>query len=189
MASISILVADGAVIAALLSCLISLAGDRRPRFFQRGSFLLLGVSGPGAVVAGLTPVITATISTQTLILGLPWLNRHLRLDILSGWFLMMIGVVTVAVAVYGPGYVLEFTHGPHSLAVLGCFTGLFITGMELVGIESESVRLRRGRAILHYDGENFEVPETQSVYYAPRRSHNWRNPHKQLCELHVMRQR
>jgi len=59
----------------------------------------------------------------------------------------------------------------------------------LVGIESEFVWVRRGRAVLHYDGDNFEVAETQSVYYDPRRSHNWRNPHKQLCELLIVRQR
>ena len=59
----------------------------------------------------------------------------------------------------------------------------------LVGIESEFVWVRRGRAVLHYDGENFEISETQSVYYDPRRSHNWHNPHKSICELLVVRQR
>ena len=59
----------------------------------------------------------------------------------------------------------------------------------LVGIESEFVWVRRGSAVLHYDGEDFEIAETQSVYYDPRRSHNWRNPHKQACELLIVRQR
>ncbi|MEJ2572030.1 MAG: XRE family transcriptional regulator [Gammaproteobacteria bacterium] len=59
----------------------------------------------------------------------------------------------------------------------------------LVGIESEFVWVRRGRAVLHYDDDNFEVAEMQSVYYDPRRSHNWRNPYDQLCELLVVRQR
>lgn len=59
----------------------------------------------------------------------------------------------------------------------------------LVGIESEFVWVRRGRAVLHYDGDNFEVAEMQSVYYDPRRSHNWRNPYDQLCELLMVRQR
>ena len=59
----------------------------------------------------------------------------------------------------------------------------------LVGIESEFVWVRRGRAVLHYDGEDFEVGEMQSVYYDPRRSHNWRNPHRQPCELLMVRQR
>ena len=59
----------------------------------------------------------------------------------------------------------------------------------LVGIESEFVWVRRGGAVLHYDGQDFEVAETQSVYYDPRRSHNWRNPHEQLCELLIVRQR
>jgi XRE family transcriptional regulator, regulator of sulfur utilization len=59
----------------------------------------------------------------------------------------------------------------------------------LVGIESEFVWVRRGRAMLHYEGENFKVAETQSVYYDPRRSHNWRNPYNELCELLMVRQR
>jgi len=59
----------------------------------------------------------------------------------------------------------------------------------LVGIESEFVWMRRGSAVLHYDGEDFKINETQSVYYDPRRSHNWRNPHKQPCELLIVRQR
>ena len=59
----------------------------------------------------------------------------------------------------------------------------------LVGIESEFVWVRRGRAVLQYEGEDMEVTETQSVYYDPRRSHNWRNPYGHLCELLIVRQR
>ncbi len=138
MASFSLLIADGAVLAALLSSLISLAGNTRPRLFQFGTFLLLGISGLGALIAGLLPLIASTVSTQTLIIGLPWLNWHLRLDPLSGWFLVIIGAVTLAVAAYGPGYVREFTHGSQSLAVLGSFTGLFIAGMELVVLADDA---------------------------------------------------
>lgn len=59
----------------------------------------------------------------------------------------------------------------------------------IVGIESEFVWVNRGRAVLHYDGEDIEIRETQSVHYDPRRSHNWRNPYKRPCELLIVRQR
>ncbi len=52
-----------------------------------------------------------------------------------------------------------------------------------IGGETEYVWVRRGRAILEYDGEAHELNETQSVYYDPRKAHNWRNPFEQPCEL------
>ena len=59
----------------------------------------------------------------------------------------------------------------------------------LVGMESEFVWIRSGRAVLHYDGEEIEVSSPQAVYYDPRRNHNWRNPHQEPCELLLIRQR
>ena len=59
----------------------------------------------------------------------------------------------------------------------------------LVGIESEFVWVRRGRAVLHYNGEDIEIAETQSVYYDPQHSHNWRNPFGHTCELLIVRRR
>lgn len=59
----------------------------------------------------------------------------------------------------------------------------------LVGIESEFVWVRSGRALLHYDGTDYEIETAQSVYYDPRRSHNWRNPYDEVCEMLLVRQR
>lgn len=58
-----------------------------------------------------------------------------------------------------------------------------------VGIESEFVWVRRGRAVLHYDGQEIAVGEKQAVYYDPRRSHNWHNPYSTKCEMLMVRQR
>ena len=43
---------------------------------------------------------------------------------------LLLGVV--GAATWQAGYVREFEHGKHSLAVLGLFTGFFVAGMELV---------------------------------------------------------
>jgi len=59
----------------------------------------------------------------------------------------------------------------------------------LVGMESEFIWIRSGRAILHYDGRDIEVGAAQAVYYDPRRSHNLRNPYAEPCELLLIRQR
>ncbi len=52
-----------------------------------------------------------------------------------------------------------------------------------IGGETEYVWVRRGRAVFEYGGETHELNETQSVYYDPRKAHNWRNPFEGPCEL------
>lgn len=95
-------------------------------------FILLGISGLCAFLAGAGILTSNSVATDTLPFGLPWLNWHIRLDPLSGFFLCVLGLPLVAVSLYGPGYVREFEHGKYSLSVLGLFTGLFVAGMELV---------------------------------------------------------
>ncbi|QJD30631.1 hydrogenase 4 subunit B [Methylococcus geothermalis] len=95
-------------------------------------FALLGFSGISAVLAGLDTLQSGAVLTDTLPLGLPWLNWHIRIDPLAGFFLCVLGLPLIAVSLYGPGYVREFEHGKHSLSALGLFTGLFVAGMELV---------------------------------------------------------
>jgi formate hydrogenlyase subunit 3/multisubunit Na+/H+ antiporter MnhD subunit len=121
-----------AIGAALASAVVSLAADRYPFVLRLLAMPLLGLSGLGAAAAGLGLLAAGGVQTATLPLGLPWLPWQLRLDVLSAFFLLIIGVVTAAVAVYGPGYVREFEKGRDSLAALGGFTGLFVAGMQLV---------------------------------------------------------
>ena len=121
-----------AVAAALASALVSLGADRRPLLLRLAAFSLLGLSGLAALSAGLLALAEPLPFRVQLPLGLPWLPWHLRVDSLSGLFLALIGTVTVAVSLFGPGYTREFEHGRQPLAVLGLFTGLFVAGMELV---------------------------------------------------------
>lgn len=120
------------IILTLLSSLISLGADRYPVLLRRVAFLLLGLAGLAAVINGTLVLIEHSAITGQLPLGLPWMNWHLRLDPLSAFFLIIVGLITTAVSLYGPGYTQEFEHSPYSLGVLGFFTGLFITGMMLV---------------------------------------------------------
>ena len=127
-----------AVALTLVSAAISLATGRWPRAAMRLAFVALGVSGLGAAISGVQALFLPHAQTATLAIGLPWLQWHLRLDALSGFFLSLIGVVTLAVSIYGPSYVREFEHSRDPLPVLGAFTGLFVAGMMLVVLADDA---------------------------------------------------
>ncbi len=105
---------------------------------RRVAMPLLALSGLAAVAAGIWALIAGGSISTTLPLGLPWLPWHLRLDALSGLFLMIIGLVTTAVGIYGRSYVRDFEHGRDSLTALGVFTGLFLVGMLLVVLADDA---------------------------------------------------
>ena len=123
-----------ALASALASGVLALGADRYPNMLRYGSSLLLGFCGLFAILAGGWALIDETHSTDQLALGLPWLKWHLRMDPLSGFFFSLVGVLVLAISLYAPGYLREFTHQGHrqALSVLGLFTGLFIFGMLLV---------------------------------------------------------
>ncbi len=121
--------AGAAVVAALASAASGLLATRWPRTLSWLAFPLLAVCGVAALAAGLLALAGDTTTTAILPLGLPWLPWHVRLDPLSGVFLLILGAVLVPVAIYGPGYTRVFRNGKDSLAALGVFTGLFVTGM------------------------------------------------------------
>jgi len=99
---------------------------------QKAVFMLLGLSGVFAVLAGLSVLISQGVVTDQLSLGLPWLPWHVRFDCLSGFFFLIVGIAVSAVSLYGPGYVKSYKDSQHPFAVLGLFTGLFVAGMLLV---------------------------------------------------------
>lgn len=105
---------------------------RFPILLRRAVFVVLGLSGVFAVLAGLSVLIGQGVITDQIGLGLPWLPWHVRFDCLSGFFFLIIGIAVSAVSLYGPGYVNSYKESQHPFAVLGLFTGLFVAGMLLV---------------------------------------------------------
>jgi len=99
---------------------------------QQGVFALLLLSGIGAVIGGATALLTNQIARDILPLGLPWMHWHVRLDALSGFFLIIIGIGIIPVSLYGPGYIRQYRQDRYPLWLLGLCTGLFVAGMELV---------------------------------------------------------
>jgi hydrogenase-4 component B len=127
-----------AVALALASSLASVFTVWTPALLRTLALPLLGLAGIAAAVAGSIALVQGGVATATLPLGLPWLPWHLRLDALSGVFLVIIGVVTFAAGLYGPAYVRGFENGKDSLPALGGFTGLFIVGMLMVVLADDA---------------------------------------------------
>lgn len=105
---------------------------RYPNALRQVVFVLLGLSGIFAALAGVSVMLGQGIITDQIGLGLPWLPWHVRFDSLSGFFYLIIGIAVIAVSLYGPGYVHAYDESQHPFAVLGLFTGLFVSGMLLV---------------------------------------------------------
>ncbi|MGZ4996004.1 MAG: proton-conducting transporter transmembrane domain-containing protein, partial [Methylobacter sp.] len=109
-----------------------LEAKRFPTLLRQSVFVLLGLSGVFAVLAGLAVLIGKETVTDQLSLGLPWLPWHVRFDCLSGFFFLIVGIAVSAVSLYGPGYVNSYKESQHPFAILSLFTGLFVAGMLLV---------------------------------------------------------
>ncbi len=120
-----------AVLAAALSGVLPLLVARR-RYAQRVAFALLAASAIAAIVAGAWALTGETTLAERLPLGLPWLKWHVRLDVLSGFFHIVIGVVVLATSFYGPSYLREYESGQNDPTVLNLASGFFIAGMLLV---------------------------------------------------------
>jgi formate hydrogenlyase subunit 3/multisubunit Na+/H+ antiporter MnhD subunit len=124
--------------AALGSGICALVAHRCPAVVRWLVFPLLVVSGLASVAAAVA-ILSMNGPIQSIVpIGLPWLNWHLRLDSLSAFLLFIIGIVTFAVGLFGPGYVRGYAHSHYSLGVLGMATGLFVAGMQLVVIADDA---------------------------------------------------
>ncbi len=127
-----------AVLLVLASALASLFAQRYPAIIKWLAMPLFGLSGILLIVAGIQGLLSGQVFTAELPFGLPWLTWHVRADVLAFFFLLLIGIICVAVALYAPGYVREFENGRDPVAALGAFTGLFVAGMQLVVLANDA---------------------------------------------------
>lgn len=131
----------GLLVTVTLALLSSLAGGLLHRYTgaQRAiSSLLLALSGLGAVLSGRGALLGGQGVTAHWPLGLPWLQWQWRLDGLAGCFLLMIGLVTTATAIYAFAYNREFHGNTRRLSAITVFTGLFVAGMQLVVLADDA---------------------------------------------------
>jgi formate hydrogenlyase subunit 3/multisubunit Na+/H+ antiporter MnhD subunit len=137
-----LLLVYAAVIFTLLSGVVSLFAVRlHPGFLHFGSFFFLFLSGSASVAAGGWVLLAKLTVTDRFDMGLPWLAWHLRVDPLTGFFLILLGTLVVAISLYGPSYTREFTRGDvtQPLPPLGIFTALFILGMQMLLLADDAL--------------------------------------------------
>jgi len=101
------------------------------------SFLSLSISCLIAVIAGIWSMFNGIPESGTLLIGLPDLPFHLRLDPLSGFFLVVIGSLGFFVSIYSIGY-CQIYLAHRSITRLVIFYCLFIMGMFLVVLSDDA---------------------------------------------------
>ncbi len=101
-------------------------------------FPLTAIASAAAVIAGVWTVSKGFVLSKTIPLGLPDLPFHLRLDPLSGFFLVVIGLSGLFVSIYSIGYVKGvLKHRPVTgLIVFYC---IFLAGMFLVTLADDAL--------------------------------------------------
>jgi formate hydrogenlyase subunit 3/multisubunit Na+/H+ antiporter MnhD subunit len=127
---------DIMLIAACLWLVIGLAGlaaQRNSRFVARALFPLGAIVGVGAGLVALASLGNPA-QTAVLVIGLPDLPFHLRLDNLSAVFVLLLGVVSAGISIYAAGYFGHPGQGGQSTAhgVLCLEYHLFLASMLMV---------------------------------------------------------
>jgi len=101
-----------------------------------GRILVYGGSAilcAGFVWTGFT-ALTGSVQRLVLPLGLPWIGTHLRLDALSGFFLVLVGLGGAGASIFALGY---GRHEAHPERILP-FYPAFLAGMALVVIADDA---------------------------------------------------
>ena len=125
---------------ALLLLLLALTPFLRlnQRLLINVGFSLIAVASFLAAAAGVWTVASGVTAQVVLPIGLPDLPFHLRLDLLSGYFLVVVGLLATFVSIYSIGYVKGFL-GVRPVTSLVVFYALFIGGMFLVVLADDAL--------------------------------------------------
>lgn len=102
------------------------------------SFALFGISGAAAVFVGISFLFARSAIHYQINSDFPDVVWQFKVDPLSGFFLFIVGIVVVSVAVYGPGYMRSYGKR-NSTARMSFFSGLFIAGMYLVLLADDAL--------------------------------------------------
>lgn len=120
---------------ALLSSFSQLLA-KNTKFAKFISAVLLGISGLSAIFFGILTLLHKGNVTFEIPVGINNIFWHFRLDALSGFFYIIIGIITTVVAIYAPAYLRSYKKN-NSIKFINFFTGLFIAGMSLVLVAND----------------------------------------------------
>jgi hydrogenase-4 component B len=102
------------------------------------SFSLTTFASLAAVASGAWALLS-NVPLQVIVpLGLPDLPFHLRLDVLSGFFLVIVGLLSTFVSIYSIGYVKGYL-GHRPITSLVVFYSIFLVGMQLVVLADDAL--------------------------------------------------
>jgi formate hydrogenlyase subunit 3/multisubunit Na+/H+ antiporter MnhD subunit len=114
---------------ALLGGVLSPALNARPAKQRYLLSMLLAASGIMAFLSGILSLTFPATGSIQLPIGLPWLPMHLKLDALSGFFMLTVGALLFPVGIYSVGYLKEISE-KRGLGQFGLFLSLFVLGMQ-----------------------------------------------------------
>jgi hydrogenase-4 component B len=92
-------------------------------------YFVLGAAGSVVLASAAFPALSGDAQTIVLPLGLPDLPFHLRLDSLSGFFLVLLGVASAGISLYAAEY---FGTGQRNVRLICLQYHLFLASMALV---------------------------------------------------------
>ncbi len=110
---------------------------RQERLLIPVAFSLAAVASGGVTLAGFLTLSQGLNSAATIPLGLPGLPFNVRLDPLAGFFLIVIGLLSLFTSIYSIGYVRGYL-GQRPVTPLVLFYLLFLAGMLLVIIADDA---------------------------------------------------
>lgn len=110
----------------------------RQRLLSYFTFFVAATASLLSVIAGASAVWSGQTQKIQLLMGLPDLPFHLRLDPLAGFFLTVIGLLAFFVSVYSMGYIKGFL-GRRSVTSLVIFYCLFLAGMYMVVLSDDAL--------------------------------------------------
>jgi len=130
--------ASGSIVFLMLLALLAGLLARAQRVMITICFLGAAAASLVTAVAGATAVLSGNTEEFVLLLGLPDLPFHLRLDPLAGFFLAVVGLLSTFVSIYSVGYLKGFIgHRPVTrVAVFCCF---FLAGMFMVVLADDAL--------------------------------------------------
>src|ERR1700690_1284262 len=124
----------------LLMLLVLLAGllSRTQKALIITFSVVTSIASLMSLAAGVITVWNGAVERVVLLLGLPDLPFHLRLDPLAGFFLTVIGLLSFFVSVYSAGYLRGFL-GHRPVTRLVVFYSLFLAGMSMVVLADDAL--------------------------------------------------
>lgn len=131
-------IASASVVLLLVSAFMAPVLGRSQRYLITLGYAMSGLASLLAIVSGVAAMVMNETYRTVLPLGLPDLPFHLRLDPLAGFFLVVIGLLSLFVSLYSTGYVRGFL-GKRSVTRLVVFYCIFIAGMFMVVLSDDAL--------------------------------------------------